>query len=91
MKVEYNKGSPFLKYVVSMGIGGSVKSCQDGLEHFYSTFTRLTEGGGTKAIWAIPIWNQHISKRASLTWSRNDDMAIYLCSLDFDVDSPDVA
>ena len=30
-------------------------------------------------------------KRASLTWSRNDDMAIYLCSLDFDVDSPDVA
>ena len=24
---------------------------------------RLKGGGGSKAIWAMPIWNQHISKR----------------------------
>ena len=58
---------------------------------FFHVFLFDREVGGSKAIWAMPIWNQHISKRASLTWSRNDDMAIYLCSLDFDVDSPDVA
>ena len=27
---------------------------------------RLRGGGGSKAIWAIPIWNQLISKGASL-------------------------
>ena len=26
--------------------GGGVKACQDGLEHFFSTFARLAEGGG---------------------------------------------
>ena len=35
--------------------GGGVKACQDGLGHFFSTFARLTEGGGSKAIWAMPI------------------------------------
>ena len=31
---------------------------------FFSTFACLAEGkGGTKAIWAMPIQNQHISKR----------------------------
>ena len=29
---------------------------------------RLTEGGGSKAIWAMPIWNQHISKRDFPYW-----------------------
>ena len=24
---------------------GDVRACQDGLEHFFSTFVRLTEGG----------------------------------------------
>ena len=55
------KGSPFLKCVVSIwtlplrGRWG-VRACQDGLGHFFSTFARLTEeeGGGSKAIWAIP-------------------------------------
>ena len=28
--------------------GGVVKVCQDGLGHFFSTFARLTEGGGLK-------------------------------------------
>ena len=35
--------------------GGGVEACQDGLGHFFSTFARLTEGGESKAIWAMPI------------------------------------
>ena len=41
-----------------------VRACQDGLGHFFSTFARLPEGGGgSKAIWAMPIQNQNIYKR----------------------------
>ena len=32
-----------------------VRACQDSLGHFFSTLARLTEGGGSKAIWAMPI------------------------------------
>ena len=43
---------------------GDVTACQDGLGQFFSTFACLTKGGGgSKAIWAMPIQNQHISKR----------------------------
>ena len=35
--------------------GVRVRACQDGMGHFFSTFARLTEGGGSKAIWAMPI------------------------------------
>ena len=35
--------------------GRGVKACQDGLEHFFSKLAWLTEGGGTKAILAMPI------------------------------------
>ena len=41
---------------------GGVRACQDGFGHFFSTFARLTEEGGSKAIWAMPIWKQNISK-----------------------------
>ena len=34
---------------------GGVRTCHDGLVHFFFTFARLTEGGGSKAIWAMPI------------------------------------
>ena len=52
------KGSPFFKCVVSIWAlpvrGRGVKNCQEGLEHFFSMFARLTEGG-SKAIWAVPL------------------------------------
>ena len=41
--------------IAQKGGGRGVKACQDGLEHFFSTFARLTEGGGSKAILAMPI------------------------------------
>ena len=60
--------APFFKCVVSIWalggmvcsiffptLSGGVMACQDGLGHFFSTFARLTEGGGSKAIWAMPI------------------------------------
>ena len=34
---------------------GGERACQDGLGHFFSTFAHLTEGGGSKAILAMPI------------------------------------
>ena len=34
---------------------GGVRACQDGLRHFFYTFACLTEGGGSKAIWAMHI------------------------------------
>ena len=34
---------------------GGIRACQDELGHFFSTFARLTEQGGSKAIWAMPI------------------------------------
>ena len=42
---------------------GGQNACQDGLEHFFSTFVRSTEGGGYKVIRSMPIKNQHVSKR----------------------------
>ena len=31
------------------------KACQDDLGRFFPTFARMTEGGGAKAVWAMPI------------------------------------
>ena len=40
-------------------------------EALFSTFARLTEGGGSKVIWAMPIRNNTFQKGTSL--NHNDD------------------
>ena len=57
--------------------GGGVKACQDGLGPFFSTFARLTEGAGSKAVLAMPIWNQLISKRGFTYWNHIDMSSIW--------------
>ena len=37
------------------GRGGVVKACQDGLGHFFYVCPFDREGGGSKAIWVVPI------------------------------------
>ena len=52
-------------------------------------FLRMRGGRGQRPFGTFPkvlqFWWRHPSR------SRNDVKAIYVCSLDFDVDSPDVA
>ena len=51
---------------------GGVKACQDGLQHFFPTFARLTEGRGgvylgsahlesTHFIKGLPLFSAHVS------------------------------
>ena len=45
----------FLMGIACKGGGGAVKACQDGLGHFFSHVCLFDRGGGSKAIWAMPI------------------------------------
>ena len=46
---------------------GGVKACQDGLEHFFSTFVRLTEGGGLERFGQWPYRPNTFQKGAVLS------------------------
>ena len=43
-----------------------VRACQDGMGHFFSTFARLTEGGGLKLFGQCPYRTKIFQKGASL-------------------------
>ena len=54
-----------------LGLPGGVRTCHDGLVHFFFTFARLTEGGGLKLFGQCPYRNNTFQKGASLIseWS----------------------
>ena len=56
-----------LEHFVCINLPGGVRACQDGLEHFFSTFVRLTEGGGLERFGQWPYRPNTFQKGAVLS------------------------